>query len=80
MARRMLVKCTKCLIYSEIPRGSYVKHLVSRMECSGRCNGSFWQVWQVLVGSCVLHVHFCNQAGSIICCNASHKPLKLIFT
>ena len=50
------MKCTKCLICSETPRGSYVKHLVSLMECSGRCSGSFWQVGQVLVGSCVLHL------------------------
>ena len=48
-----MVKCTTCLIYSEAPIGSYVKHLVSLMDCSGSCSGSFWQVWQVLVGSCV---------------------------
>ena len=39
--RRMLVKCTKGLMYFETPRGSYMKHLVSLMECSGRCSGSW---------------------------------------
>lgn len=24
------------------------------MECTGECSGSIWQVWQVLLGSCVL--------------------------
>ena len=45
------MKCTKCFMYSENPRGSYMKHLVSVMECSGRCSGSLSQVWWLLVGS-----------------------------
>ena len=40
-----------CYIYSETPTGSYVKHLVSVMECSGRCSGSLIQIWQLLKGS-----------------------------
>ena len=45
------MKHTKCFMYSENPRGFYMKHLVSVMECSGRCSESLSQVWWLLVGS-----------------------------
>ena len=50
-----LAKRTKRLMYSKTHRGCDVKHLVSFMEAPGRCSGRYWQVWQVVMGSCVLH-------------------------
>ena len=34
------------------------------MENFSKCNGSFWQVWWVLVGSCVLHPSSCRKFES----------------
>ena len=34
----------------------YHYYYKQHMESSSRCNGSFWQVWEVLLGSCVLHL------------------------
>ena len=34
----------------------YLLYYVKLIEGPGGCSGSFWQIWYVLVGSCVLHL------------------------
>ena len=41
------------VLYIPHVHGSLLHHIVKLMKGSSMCSGSFWQVWYVLVGSCV---------------------------